>query len=568
MAKETPSMFIPNITDLVAKLERGDSEDNRLFCERLRDTTVTDRYHWERELKTGEPYLFTALVFDPLSEAFYSREMTVTLSSSVFDRPGTSVWGSPVIKLDYSHPRTIKIAFSREGWKPVNKIVPNPVIINIDEYKAWLSANKPYVLKWCEEMTNSSAVLSLYACCPALEILQKAGYQRLFNAIVAASSVYNRRVAHLKATTDIDMINRLINPNGTSPKTLFKCDKIVYTTLKESNNLERWDLYRRLVKMGKIERDELVQVEAMRLSVKEIENIRSVLGFEYDGKKVFNFTTLINYLNRIDQHEAIETMEGLTILRDYLGMCRMLGMEPKIDGDSLKREHDVAARLCRLKRNEIQAELMRNASNNNKDYNYEEDTFFIRAIEDYDDLLDEARQQHNCVASYAQRIANGTSRIYVMRVKAAPNKSLITVELDPTATKIRQKFLAYNAPIHNKAQSSFLDRWLDNCKQINLQNKAKREAAEHSLPEEAVTLEPNLPAEAITPGEPRVQRAPEPDVNPVAAPAIRPVNNAPAGNTPAVPGPAPAGNATEVKKEDESQISIFDLADDNNGFGL
>ncbi len=566
MAKETPSMFIPNITDLVAKLERGDSEDNRLFCERLRDTTVIDR--WRSELKTGEPYLFTALVFDPLSEAFYSREMQVTLGSSVFDRSGTSAWGGHEIKLDYSHPRAIEIAFNRrEDWKPVNKIVPNPVIINIDEYKAWLSANKPYALKWCEEM-KSGYVLGLYACCPALEILQKAGYLRLFDKIVSSSVMYNYRVVRFKTTSDIDMINRLINPNGTSPKTLFKCDKIVYTTLKESGSLERWDLYRRLVKMGKIERDELIQVDAMNLSVKEIENIRSVLGFEYNGKKVFNFTTLINYLNRIDQHEAIETYEGLLILRDYLGMCQMLGMEPKIDGDSLKREHDVAARLCRLKRNEIQAELMRNASNDNKDYNYEEDTFFIRAIEDYDDLLDEARQQHNYVASYAQRIANGSSRIYVMREKANPTKSLITVELDPTATKIRQKFLAYNAPIRNKAQSSFLDRWLDNCKQINLQNKAKREAAEHSLPEEAAALEPALPAAVIAPSEPRVQQAVEPDVNPVAAPAIRPANNAPAGNTPAVPESAPAGNATDVKKEDESQISIFDLAGDNNGFGL
>ncbi|WP_080678410.1 PcfJ domain-containing protein [Ruminococcus albus] len=76
-----------------------------------------------------------------------------------------------------------------------------------------------------------------------------------------------------------------------------------------------------------------------------------------------------------------------------------------------------------------------------------------------DDLLDEATQQHNCVASYAQSIAEGRSLIYVMREKKAPEKSLITIELTPKTHKIRQKLLAYNCPIRNKAQTEFIERW-------------------------------------------------------------------------------------------------------------
>ena len=100
-------------------------------------------------------------------------------------------------------------------------------------------------------------------------------------------------------------------------------------------------------------------------------------------------------------------------------------------------------------------------------YNYEEEVYFIRAIKGQDDLIDEASQQHNCVASYTHRIIKGESLIYVMREKSLPNKSLITVELSPNGLTIRQKYKAYNKPINNKSQTEFLERWLKYCHKVN-----------------------------------------------------------------------------------------------------
>ena len=145
-------------------------------------------------------------------------------------------------------------------------------------------------------------------------------------------------------------------------------------------------------------------------------------------------------------------------------MCNQLQMEPRVDGDSLKREHDIAARNCRNKRDEIISRDMQENCERMKKYNYTEGVYFVRAITSHDDLLDEANQQHNCVASYGRRIANGSSYIYVMREVANPEKSLITIELSPNGKTIRQKFLAYNRPIHNKSQSDFIERWLKFCK--------------------------------------------------------------------------------------------------------
>ena len=101
---------------------------------------------------------------------------------------------------------------------------------------------------------------------------------------------------------------------------------------------------------------------------------------------------------------------------------------------------------------------------NRYNIDYHENVYFVRPITEYDDLLDEAAQQHNCVASYADRIAKRQSRIFTMRETAHPEKSLMTIELSPDCRTVRQKYLAYNHPVHNRSMTEFIDRWM---KQLN-----------------------------------------------------------------------------------------------------
>ena len=53
-------------------------------------------------------------------------------------------------------------------------------------------------------------------------------------------------------------------------------------------------------------------------------------------------------------------------------MCNQLKMQPRINGDSLKREHDIAARNCRNRKNKIMAERMQNNCEKMKKYDYTE----------------------------------------------------------------------------------------------------------------------------------------------------------------------------------------------------
>ena len=292
---------------------------------------------------------------------------------------------------------------------------------------------------------------------PHLEILYKAG----FNFLDAA--IYEFKKPPRYSKKNLEYFNRLCQ-KGTNPKEIFKTTKAVYTLLKEESNLEIWDSFRKLIKMGRITTDILKQLYYNGYSSSDLNSINSILNKSYNGKPVFTFTSLTNYLERLDMYEAIEKKEAFMLLNDYLLMCQQLNVQPKIDGDSLKREHDVMARNCRLKKNEIMNEKLAKTYDKTSKFNYEEDIYFVRAIKDYNDLIEEANQQHNCVASYAQSIVDGTRLVFVMREKKNPNRSLITIELSPDGTTIRQKFLAYNKPIHNKSQTEFLNRWLQYCR--------------------------------------------------------------------------------------------------------
>lgn len=344
---------------------------------------------------------------------------------------------------------------------PEKYLINRLFIQDDDEIRDILSREKPWLTQYLQKNPTHAALRNIVSA-PWLETLDKAGYQFARFFIDTEPNTIDQ--------TEIDRFNRLCAP-GSSPKEIFRCRKAVYTTLKNETEMPIWDVLRRMEKKEAITGDTIHIVYNRGWNEKTLEMANSILGQTYNGKKVFTWETLVNYLNRLDMYEAIDEREAMPLLKDYLNMCNLLQMEPRIDGDSLKREHDIAAKLIRLKRNnELNDRMKERAALDEQDIRngntrlarstYSEKVYSIRPVRDYDDLLDEARQQHNCVASYAQWIIDGKTRIYFMRETGQPDRSLITVELSPDCRTIRQKCLARNKNIHNKGQSEFLERWL------------------------------------------------------------------------------------------------------------
>lgn len=358
----------------------------------------------------------------------------------------------------------VNISDIRVG-KPVlnTKYMDNAVIPQSDKtIMEILRLKKPYVASWLEQ--NPGFKIGEYLNAPWAETLQKAGYD------IGASILKG----DYKYPQEIERFNRLCK-RGTNPKEIFKTSKAVYSILQKDTNLALWDTYRKLDKTGKVNQDTIKTAHDTGWTVKNLEAANAILAKKFDGKPVFTWISLSNYLGRLDMYEAICATEALPLLNDYLSMCAQLNMQPRIDGDSLKREHDVAARLVRQHRDEIMARKMKEKAEEEAKQiaegdsklarcEYHENVYFVRPITEYDDLIDEATQQHNCVAAYADRIAKRQTRIFTMRETDHPEKSLVTIELSPDCRTVRQKYLAYNHPIHNKSMTDFIDRWM---KQLN-----------------------------------------------------------------------------------------------------
>lgn len=369
----------------------------------------------------------------------------------------------------YSATPTISVVSFKVGApKILNKLPECPILLNRNIVEIYEKASEkyPYLFKWSESCGNypaffcvtdykgkvSQLIFLLY---PEIEILSKAGYT--FADRFSKSYMWNRR------NGSVSEYNRLINHGGTNPSNIFKTSKDVYTALKNNPDLKKWDIIRKMDKFGRVSKEVISLIAERNYDNKSLESFNVILKMKYDGKTVFSWTSLLNYLDRLDTYEAIDYFEALPLLADYLRMCDALKIEPKIDGDSLKREHDVAARLMRNRRDEIKAEKMKGACNYSY-LNYEDDKYIIRAIKDYDDLMNEAMQQHNCLACYADRIINGNSKIFVMREKSNPDKSFISIELSGDNEYVRQRYFAYNRPVTNTHIISVINKWHESVK--------------------------------------------------------------------------------------------------------
>lgn len=266
--------------------------------------------------------------------------------------------------------------------------------------------------------------------------------------------------------SDRQMYNRMFK-NGTKAADIFALPMNFVRVLWSKPDIKTWDTTRKMVNLRDCTIDDIVRCDERNMRNDQYGKIDEILrAKDHNGKPVFTFTTLLNYLQKIDVNEAIELDEGLALIADTITMARQARQIPNFDTDSLKRTHDIMMRNARYVRNEKTVQGIEASCN--KKYNFQDGKYFVRQIESYADLMDEGEQQHNCLRyCYASRIADKTSLIYVMRKVDEPKKSLISIELDPTGEVVRQKLAAYNAQITNEGQLKFIEKWNDYRAKIN-----------------------------------------------------------------------------------------------------
>lgn len=173
---------------------------------------------------------------------------------------------------------------------------------------------------------------------------------------------------------------------------------------------------------------------------KKVEKIAEyLLGLE--SKKLFNFKSAANFYT------------------DYINMSIGLELNFNIFPKNLRKVHDVRVNdynASAMERETRSFKLIYQDFEENMDIN--DDYFMMKPMTTHD-LMKEGQSLNHCVGSYANAVMHKRSLIFFLRKKDNPEKSLVTVELNPKSLDVVQQKGKYNRDV-TKAENESIRLWV------------------------------------------------------------------------------------------------------------
>ena len=247
-------------------------------------------------------------------------------------------------------------------------------------------------------------------------------------------------------------------------------------TAQDIDKLRKWNMlnvediayYKKLAKHRK-----KPQLEELQLMKKWLE-----LGALYSGRIKGDPVKLARYFEKQFKKRRFKYQPSM--ISQYMDYERMLGLLGYPEDDyyrfpkDLKEAHD---RLTAEYNAHVEAERKRQKAEERKQmleaerifieeilpklqlYNTQDDKYLIRALESVEDFKREGRNNHNCVATYADRAIKGKVKIFVLRKVDAPEVSFVTIELASDEKSIRQCYGRGNS-LPDEEVKAWVDHWL------------------------------------------------------------------------------------------------------------
>ena len=146
----------------------------------------------------------------------------------------------------------------------------------------------------------------------------------------------------------------------------------------------------------------------------------------------YTLSKLINYVVNETINQGYTSIRNfLNELRDYLSMCKQLGVKPTLYSSYLKQTHDITSRNYQIK---VESEKEEIFSDRYKDFKpYKTENYIVIAPKETKDLQEEGSRLNHCVASYIKRVIDGQCLIYFLRKQDKQEESLITLEVKDNA---------------------------------------------------------------------------------------------------------------------------------------
>ena len=176
---------------------------------------------------------------------------------------------------------------------------------------------------------------------------------------------------------------------------------------------------------------------------------------ELINKYNYNAKSLLLYLDQLKAFEALDDMRDLIEeLYDYVKMMDTISKKYDKYPRHFLTTHQIASRNYNRLKREFPEELFKQRINKEYECTYKDYVFIYPDC--IQDIKTEAASQNNCVASYIDRVIDGSCHILFLRKKDHPKDSLVTIEV--VNNKIVQAKRRFNYPVTQEDQEA-IDYW-------------------------------------------------------------------------------------------------------------
>lgn len=184
--------------------------------------------------------------------------------------------------------------------------------------------------------------------------------------------------------------------------------------------------------------------------------------FSLQDRFNYNFKRTLEYLDYLAACEAIDDPAyAIRELIDYASVSSKLSNKFDKYPKNFLTAHRIASRNYNRLKQEYDNAAFERRRDESLEWRYGDYMFlYPKTIQD---IKDEAVQQHNCVASYINRVINGECHIMFMRNKFDPSKSLVTLEVvNKRIVQARREFNRDLSESENEAVNQYNNRTAQN----------------------------------------------------------------------------------------------------------
>lgn len=189
---------------------------------------------------------------------------------------------------------------------------------------------------------------------------------------------------------------------------------------------------------------------------------RHILDIMCVGVPGMTVAKIKDYMYRVDDAQCCPPSESMQLWADYLRMLRNLEADltdtKLVYPNSLKREHDKAARKVEQVNNERMKERFEKKAAENEWLAYKGKKLSVLIPHQMTELYEEGRKLNHCVGTYARYVADGTSIIAFIRRNENTAEPYCTVEIRGNNI-VQAKGFANRQGVLFPGVKEFLNEW-------------------------------------------------------------------------------------------------------------